>query len=411
MKAGVLKFAVFLAAVVLAGAASAQDVTVDLSGYLQGTGGFVESNSGITGGNWQAAGNAEVRFSGSMILNNGIEIGAETQGKLEEDVSRLLPEGTGPFGGKLDPHCSITPAAAALGFTCFIVDPDEDDFVQDAFVFIDSGIFGRLQFGRQNGVGEQLSFSTPNLFYGNGVSNWETDLTGYNLINTRNTINNGYDDFAFKTMYSTPRFMGAQVAVSYAPDTEFCGAIFCPSSSGALFPDYGDIFEVGANYLHTFRNGMTVGVSGTYLSANADGTPAVLSVLEDYQSWNVGANFEFSGFTVGASYKESNLGREGVDYTAYDVGATYETGSWGFMLAYGGDENDLTGQDTRAFQGGVDFSFDDKLSLGSSLQIGAGVQYTEGEGVLTLVPGDMGPMVNGTDDDSMVVFLETLVSF
>lgn len=411
MTAGVIKLAAFLAIVAPMGAASAQDVTLDLSGYLNGTGGFVESDSGNIGGNWQVAGNAEIRFSGSMILDNGIEIGVETQGKLEEDVSRLLPAGTGPFGGQLDPNCSITPAASALGFTCFIIDPDEDDFVQEAFVFVDSGIFGRLQFGRQNGVGEQLSFSTPNLFYGNGVSNWETDLSAFNLINTRNTINNGYDDFAFKVMYSTPRVMGAQVAVSFAPDTEFCGAILCPSSGGVLFPDYGDILEVGVNYFHTFRNGMTVGVSGTYLSADADGTPAVLSVLEDYQSWNVGANFEFSGFTVGASYKQSNLGREGLDYTAYDVGATYETGSWGFMLAYGGDENDLTGQDTRAFQGGVDFSFDDKLSLGSGLQIGVGAQYTEGEGVLTLVPGNVGPMVISGDDESMVVFLETLVSF
>ena len=80
------------------------------------------------------------------------------------------------------------------------------------------------------------------------------------------------------------------------------------------------------------------------------------------------------------------------------------------MLAYGGDANDLTGQDTRAFQGGVDYSFDDKL-LGAGLQIGAGVQYTEGDGILTLVPGGMGPMITGVNDDSMVVFLETLVSF
>ena len=100
-----------------------------------------------------------------------------------------------------------------------------------------------------------------------------------------------------------------------------------------------------------------------------------------------------------------------MDYDAYDVGATYETGAWGFMVSYGADMNQLTGQATRALQGSIDYSFTDKLPLGADFQIGAGVQYVEGDGILSLTPSAPGALSSTRDDESMAVFLETLVSF
>ena len=318
------------------GQASAQDsldaLDLDLSGYAVGVFGGVDDGFSFNDDDLRFGADAQLAFSGSYLFENGIEVGVEASGNLEDDPERSLAAGFVPLGAPLNENCAIGPDAAAVGIVCAFVREEDDDIVRDSFMFVE-GFFGEVSFGRQQGVAHEMSFLPPNVFFATAVNDWETDLTGFNTINTRNTVNNGYDDYAFRVNYRTPRVLGAQLGISYAPNTESCGATLCPTSMSRLFPDYDDVVEVGVNYFYTFSNGLSIGVSGTYLAADTEGSPKFLTTLEDYQSWNLGANVRASGFTFGASYKQNNLGRDGVDYTAYDVGATYETGPVGL---YGG---------------------------------------------------------------------------
>ena len=338
-----------------------------------------------------------------------IDVGAATTpGSKMNPLWLGRPDGV---GGAPDSDCTLSPATVALGLTCFVLDPTDDDFVKENVVFVESEVFGRLQFGRQNGAGREMSFSAPNVLVDFGSADRVFGMTDDKLVGSRNMQKFGYDDFAFKVMYATPRVMGAQLAVSFAPETQTCGAVFCPTTGGALFADSGNLFEVGGNYYRTFGARVAVGVSGAYQSSDSAEVMAALPALQDYESWNVGANVTFSGFTVGASYKQSYLGRDAIDFNAYDVGASYEKGSWGFMISYGADSSGLTGEESRAIQGGIDYSLTNRLPMGADVQVGAGVQYSEGDSVLTLTPNLGGAPLSKTNDDSMAVFLETLVSF
>jgi predicted porin len=91
-------------------------------------------------------------------------------------------------------------------------------------------------------------------------------------------------------------------------------------------------------------------VSGGYelgdLEADTDNSE------DDRESFHVGVNIGFSGFTVGGSYGEDNQGLAGSqDLSGWDVGVTYSTGPWGVgatwfhgeteLAAGGNDEVDL----------------------------------------------------------------------
>jgi len=350
--------------------AQAFEVEPRLSGFFNGVAGFVDSSE-IGRNDFQVGTDAEAHLGLSVLFDNGIETGLHLEGGVEGGTQRSqIPEG---------------------------------EFVEQAFVFVDT-FLGKLHFGRIDGIGARFAYVAPGLFYASAVNDRETDLSRLNSINTVNTVRNGFDDYSVKLEYTTPRVIGLRAGLSYAPDVGDCEADYCHESP--IFADrreYEDVFEVGLDYLQSYSNGLSIGISASYLRADVTDT---IVFAENLNSFSVGANVKMNGFTIGGSFKESNLGDSRGDYIAYDVGASYELGSWGFMVAYGADESDvglatigLLGaglpQETTALQGGVDFDFKDLVS------VGGGIQYVEAER----------SGVGAKDDDSTVVFLETMFRF
>ena len=354
----------------LAGQAAAQEVDgsklgLRLSGFYLGSAAWVDREGDPDDSRDYGFGSdAEIHFEGSVVLDNGLEVGVHVEGKLEED--------------------------SASG---------DGDFIEEKFAFVE-GVFGRVEFGDQDGVADQMALVAPTLFRGNTVNDAELDATGFvgglgglNHINTVTTINNGLDDFSTKITYFTPRIVGLQAGVSFTPDHEQGGSNF----DGRIEDLYDQAVEVGVSYFNTFANDISLGVSAAYLTADEGSTTL------DPQSWSAGVNVAFNGFTVGGSYKESEdlpLTLLGVttpgldnDYTAWDVGVKYETGPWGFMLAYAEDEADVgsvTVTETSAVQGGVDYM------VGSGVSLGGGVQHLEDDVI---------------DQDATAVFVETMIAF
>ncbi len=368
---GIVSGAVSAAALLLCASSTsviAADYERRVSGFVSGVAGYTDSDVPSID-KYSFAGDAELHLGLDTIFDNGIRLGFEVEGNVEE--------GTGS------------------------IQEPESSFVEQAFVFVDT-FFGKVQFGRVDGIGAQYAYLSPTVFYANGINDRQTDLSRLNVINSVNSVRNGFDDYSVKVAFQSPRILGLKGGVSYAPSSRDCESEYCENSAVYVDTrDYENIVEVGLDYLQKI-NAVTIGVSASYLRADVDDSSPFQDTLNSY---SLGANFSMGGFTIGGSFKESGLGDSRGEYTAYDIGASYERGPWGFMVAYGADDSEiglatigLLGaefpQETSAIQGGLDYSHNEIFS------IGGGVQFVESD-----------RPASAPSEDSTVVFLETMVSF
>ena len=224
-----------------------------------------------------------------------------------------------------------------------------------------------MYYGTPSAVGVYLGF-----FQHNSGATW---------IGAAGNVNKSASGISFFTIggqmqdvnrinYYTPRFMGLQIGVGYAPkinaggNTGFarvggpgsvgstCGftdataAVVCPTN------DYSwqNFVDVGANYLNKFGD-ITVAVFGAWMYAQfVPGLAPLASQASlitgannyDWTQWVVGLQFGYAGFTVGGSYGYDNLGLGSNYYTGVDnanrkftAGIMYETGPWQASVGWG----------------------------------------------------------------------------
>ena len=279
-----------------------------------------------------------------------------------------------------------------------------DDVSVDSSVFksdnLDekTGFFKR--FGQRDGLGGKMTIFSPETLRAGAVSGGQLDLSGIDLVNTMASVNGGFGDVSQTLAYVTPRIAGVQGGISFGSQDELdgslssvCRSVLCARSDDNITQPV----ELGLTYFNQFGERFRLGGKVTFLQT--EGQQSDVFVVDQSEAWTAGLNIGYSGFTLGGSYKESqNFRGDGIGYTALDVGATYETGPWGFMVSYGVDEYEGTGGtvlESNAVQGGVDFT------LESGVSFGGGVQYIEAE-----FPG-----VQAEDEDATVVFIETMVAF
>lgn len=261
-----------------------------------------------------------------------------------------------------------------------------------------SGFFKR--FGQRDGLGGKMTIFSPETLRAGALSSGQLDLSGIDLVNTMAGVNGGFGDASQKLTYVTPRVAGFQGGISFGSQDQLESGLFSACRSVLCARSEDDItqpVELGLTYFNQFGEQFRLGGKVTFLQT--EGQESDIFVVDQSEAWTAGINIGYSGFTLGGSYKESqNFRGDGIGYTALDVGATYETGPWGFMVSYGVDEYEGTGGtvlESNAVQGGVDFT------LESGVSFGGGVQYIEAE-----FPG-----VQAEDEDATVVFIETMVAF
>jgi predicted porin len=276
----------------------------------------------------------EIHFKGSTTLDNGLEIAFQAQ--LE---------------------------AVAQG-----------DQVDEQYVTL-SGGWGQLDIGAENSAPYKMGYQAPSV--GLGVNSPNFFLFSPAGTQRTSSLTTAVSD-ANKLTYYTPRFGGFQLGVSYTPNTDATAGdrqtfgLNTDDDPG----DNANWFSIGANFSQSF-SGIDVAVSGGYergdleedgfvTLTNVTGSTTVVTA-DDHESWNIGLNVGFSGFTVGGSYYQSNNGIDvsGVDTDAivWDVGASYGTGPWGVSVTYLNSEQELG-------------SFEDEhdhIELGASYSLGAGI--------------------------------------
>lgn len=394
------------ATALMAGAVAhaADPVEIDISGEASVV-------AGVSDGDAKADADAIVKVKGSTVLNNGTEVGAVVEGRLDGQQPAQMYAG-GRYSGML------------IGGPRGVGPLTSDAYVQGAYAYARGG-FGQVVVGRDQGVARTLAVTSPTIFRAINVNDWRSDLSGLNDVHTVND----FSGYATKVTYMAPANLfggvlgGLQMGVSYSPSLRNCGDRLCAPEDGfVLAPDgsflaetshWEDVVEGALYYqqgISLGRDRLLLGVGASVVTANED-VQALSALYGDYKAYAVGLNVGYRGITLGGSVKTTNAGLANLDedgYLAFDAGITFRTGEdkgdWGFMLGYGQSEASALGpnpadpilfRDTQTAQAGVTYF------VGRGITIGAAAQYVESTKATTA----------GGPQEATTVVIESSVKF
>jgi hypothetical protein len=202
----------------------------------------------------------------------------------------------------------------------------------EASVYL-AGTWGRLELGDFDGAADTLAIYAPLV----GIE--QIDGDAYDFLNVSSTLpGRGPVPFAFgglpngtivktvdsgdatKIMYITPRFAGFQAGASYAPQngSEAQDVVGFKNVGG-----YKDFWEGGVNWTGEF-GGFSLAAGATASGATGQDTGVPGRSLEDFWTWQAGAQVGYGGFKVGGGYYD------GGDFNKVDgaPNASSNTSAW-----------------------------------------------------------------------------------
>lgn len=288
----------------------------------------------------------EVHFGGETTLDNGLTVGAH--------IEALADVGDG-----------------------FAID--------ESYVYF-AGSWGRVNFGDEDGANYLLQVAAPSADDNiDGIRQFINPSVTIASLDYANDATRGFD----KLTYLSPVFNGFQAGVSYTPDDVSSRALTgnSPDNDGGL----EELIDVAVRYEGTFNTvGVILGAGYTHANQEID-TPA----NDDFQEWNVGADFDIGAFGLGAVYTENNNALDAEDKNeTWVVGGDYTTGPFKLGVSYLNNEEDA----------GIDSDTD---------RYAAGVVYTYGPGMT--FRGSVGYLdqnnTGAADQDATTVTVGTQINF
>ena len=359
-----------------------QPLRLGIGGYFQAYGVYVSQPDGVGeyGENrreFDIKREAEIFFTGSVKLDNGLTVGAEVQ--LEAEV------------------CS--------------------DQIDESYLYF-SGGWGKLILGSENSAGYLLSVGPPSV-----DGNFDGLDPNYRIINGLGSgaLNRATEAWLVnisgdseKFTYISPRFAGFQVGVSYTPDNSeeaTAGQVRAKGGSFAGMPTnkqsdssaarWEDVIAVGVNYTNKFGP-VSLALSGSYERGSLSGCviSAACTAYDDRETWGAYAKVGFAGFEVGGGYWQDDNGLRGDNKSrAWGGGVTYGVGPFVVGASYLNSEREQPGLDDdkmqRVLVGG-------RYTYGPGMDLRASVQWYGLEADRTRP---------SADGDSWAFVLGTTVSF
>jgi predicted porin len=376
------------------GASAADKIKLGISGNYRVLGGIVNQDDGtgaaqgVTGARDHGIGaDGKINFSGSTTLDSGIEVGVRIE--LE---------------------------AQTVG-----------DMIDEQYMWIENtDVWGRLEFGDRDGADNKMNVLAPFVF-GPAIVGVQTIMLastpgqgGGNAFSSTNEaqipiVVPGLSGDSTKITYYTPKFSGAQIGISYTPESsENLGAGFGSAiggtdntgfvPAGPTAADLSEILEMGANWSGDMGDAK-VRLSATM--AQASGEAALGQNVNDRDEWTAAFSVAMNGISFGAQYQdgETNGGQlsttSQTDDTEMRAGITYATGAWTLGVEYASREV----EDTTGAIGEDEVTV---LGLGANRSLGAGV--SAGVGV-HMWSWDDNLSVAANENDATEFFFVTQVSF
>jgi predicted porin len=351
-----------------------EKIKLELGGFFVGAAAFTDG----TAVNWDTltadernhkfGSTGEIHFKGSMILDTGLRIGFKAELELEDDQTIL---------GLCDEVASVVGGGYGIG--C-------QDPIDEVYMFVEGG-FGRVEFGQQDGVGDQFSVTSPRALAAHSVNDRQSrDLLNPLGLVLLSTVNDSSGDNT-KINYMTPKLGPVKLGLSYTPDNGNLGAGY-----GDAIENAGDeILEVALAVDEMF-NDVRFQLGATYVTANDSGLDW------ENKEWNVGVNVGFGGFTLGGSYRDSEgfvFGGAENEYKAWDAGLAWENEAWKFSGQFGQQEGGNFAEPTYA--DGDTYLLAARYKVTKGFRVGAGFQHDVSDGEF--------------DDDGSSLILETALKF
>jgi len=390
MKKILLGTTAIAAAALYAQAAQAQ-ITVSLGGYTEFFGAYYEDDSNN-------------RTNREFQLETEIVVRAD--GKADNGLL---------YGAKVELQ-NTTPPTAGTG-----VGTDE------ASVYL-GGTWGRLELGDFDGAADTLAIYAPLI----GIEQIDGDAydfltnpgsgpsAGFALgsLPTGAVVKTPDSGDATKVMYLTPRFAGLQAGVSYATQSgnEAQSVVAFDNVGG-----YKDFWEAGLNYTGSFA-GFSVAGGATATGATGQDTPTPGLSLDDFWSWQAGAQLGYAGFKFGGGYwdggdfgRVSGAPNTSGDSSAWHLGASYTAGPLAIGVTYADAEGYKTGptivagvvnsgtyaDSYKTYGGGVAYT------LAPGLIVQADVMYVD-EDLRNVTPAGV---ATTTNNEGFVAVLGTRLNF
>ena len=260
------------------------------------------------------------------------------------------------------------------------------------------GAWGQLELGDNDGVEDVMEFEgTAALSGQGGYDGGLGSVFDFNAVRVSGTGLVGNTSDATKISYFTPRINSVQAGVSFTPDTgHFLAAALSDGDAG----DREDSIAFGINSVNSFDD-VNVNVSFTAVFADPE-----TGATHPDESWAIGGNISFGGFTLGASHNE--MGDSGVATPAdgsdggkyWEIAGGYSAGDYSIGIGYfrgeAGNATGTTDDETRIFTIGANYNMAPGLRV-----------YAEFDDIDIDQPG-VGP---GIDNDGQLFMIGTNISF
>jgi predicted porin len=198
-----------------------------------------------------------------------------------------------------------------------------------------------------------------------------------------------YDSDSSKVIYVSPRLFGAQVGVSYAPESgrdqlSSAGPPLAGSDTNRRLPGVATVHSMwsfGANYevnLYDVKTGIAAG----YGSASQATGGINNTANADPQYWVVGARFDWGGFRFAAGYSKlwnsPVTAGQSPDGYGYKVGGLYSWGANAVSLNYqaGAEQGSASTATPAAVSAFSNSDHIQKMSLAYARTLAPGIKWT-----------------------------------
>jgi outer membrane protein OmpU len=192
--------------------------------------------------------------------------------------------------------------------------------MDEAYLFMASK-WGRIELGDEDGAMPKMAIRAPSI----GLGQLDGDYDQFTTESIQDVAPPFYaaaSEKATKITYYTPRYLGLQVGVSYAPQFDQRQNVI------ARRTDPSDFLEGGINYVTEVGDVSLLSGATVVRSRNSgSGTPTDNSV-----GYQVGGQAGYAGITIGGGYTNYD-GARGID-DGFNVGVTFQQDSFGVGFQY-----------------------------------------------------------------------------
>lgn len=280
-----------------------------------------------------------------QVLENGLRLRARGALRLQGDH----PARVGGIGGFGSDMSAAVGAFSGLSSAAPVRSSDLRARLETAYVQVDGG-YGELRVGKDLGVAARFHEGAKSVLSHARLDSSLLDPTGLSTVQTRHDLTGP----SGKISYASPRLLGLRAGISYTPELNADGLDRRPASgTNGLSPNLEHAVEVALNATRRLPDsGLRVDLGVGWSTADPK-SGAVNGPYTSVETWSAGSRIEQAGWTLGASWLESDNGFQEGQYRAWSTGLFKQAYNTDFSLEYGVSDDDNAGLETHGWRFGA----------------------------------------------------------